>query len=1189
MALLQPSSDLKTTLSRIVSYLTSFTECGPFMMPVPPDATIYHAKVKHPMDLNTIERRIASGYYHTLSQFEDDLNLVWTNATDFNHRLNPIHRQALALQEYYQTMDTRIEKGKLKISGHPIGVPPLPPNSSPNEQSVFYMTLTVSPDPPKSIIKRFRGYGKVRTLYEDLHGPLFKSILGSESSRQSPPPRLYISKNRSCFQEAVFSTNKIFSILWNTQFETLSDDRTMMTTNVTLAVPFKESLHDILTSTYIATTSATVLDYSPKTWVKLHPTKTHYNVRVILSKKFDLLYFRKPYTTQRIDTDLQHYIHDDKGITNRDKDDVVYDDEDMALLKRMVHSLSTGESQLPDGHGNFDKMEGVASYSVKEEEVNKDNSNCIQQEDTLITATPTDQAGDTTDTINNAGHNIDGAGIISNERQINDNATTTVNEDHQINNNTATINDDQTSNPTTNNDRLDSITDIIKNEDQVISSTSTTNTDDLAINSTSTEEVGHRNAMAKYRDRTTELFGDLKKYSISKNVNVVSARKYMEHITSYANAEGYFKQVRYVENDKNIVVQTFRRMTTSQRAIELISLLKLKGLPHMAEITEVLHADDNVNDVVGLAMRRYQRTLKQYTHAHTHHRLSAHQKMDLIRQMLICLDCIHSNGIAHRDLSEVNFMVDEQNDPEARRLDDGSVAAYVYLIDFGKAVFTRPEDVRRWWIEPMPLRKGHDLTSNSGCNNSSNSNNNDNTTAATTATSGDILQVDDYDGEVIPANETELETWCTNLPMVRVKPDHGYRCYRSIQTLPRNRVDHAVLPWLVDPIAEDMYSIGALIWKVFAETEPWHGILDTDLRGLREMVADDETIRTQVHREVAGDLSRQLLLKCLCTQPEDRASASTLLAWLDNPNIATGLLEEWAEHAPTERKKRHAKSAFEFEEEQAAAAAKAKRDRKKQKQLAEKERKRIEAEEAKTKARMEKQRKREMARLQQQQQRQQGNSNKEKGAICAAQGQFRQYQHFPMQHTMPPYGYMPPPNQQQSPQHQLGKPTQEQLYRQPLYAYPPHPPYVQLSQPGYYPYQQAPFSMQYYYSQQQQQQRYPPPPAFSSPPGTTAVPTEAVPSAPPLTSTSSASSSTSSSPHSSALIIPLRPTTTRPIAQPPTPMIFHYENNVNQNPYLSRISRPTSNVREPNPPAYRHPNASSPELSIILVKPPDRG
>ncbi|KAI8080083.1 kinase-like domain-containing protein [Halteromyces radiatus] len=389
-------------------------------------------------------------------------------------------------------------------------------------------------------------------------------------------------------------------------------------------------------------------------------------------------------------------------------------------------------------------------------------------------------------------------------------------------------------------------------------------------------------------------------------------------------------------------------MTASQRVIEIISLLKVKGFPHMAEILEVLHADDDEGqEVIGLSMRRYQRTLKQYTHSHSHHRLTAHQKLDIIRQMLHCIESIHDVGIAHRDLSEVNFMVDElDNDP---RLPDGSTAAHVYLIDFGKAIFTTPEDARRWWIAPVPKQYQQQLLLKAQGSISTSTSSSTTTTAASSPTpispsggspSADLttmtLPGHEYDGEVIPETKEDLDTWCERLPLVYLKPDHGYRHYRSIQTLPRNRTDHAILPWLVDPMAEDMYSMGTLMWKIFAETEPWHGILDTDLRQLRETVEEDEKIEIRVKREIAGDLSQQLVLFCLKTQPEERATATDLLAWLDQPNITKGLLEEWTVHAPTERKKRHAKSAFEFEEEQARhslASARNRKAAKKKKQL----------------------------------------------------------------------------------------------------------------------------------------------------------------------------------------------------------------------------------------------------------------
>lgn len=305
--------------------------------------------------------------------------------------------------------------------------------------------------------------------------------------------------------------------------------------------------------------------------------------------------------------------------------------------------------------------------------------------------------------------------------------------------------------------------------------------------------------------------------------------------------------------DSNRVIQTFRDMTVTQCTTEIVSLLTLKNQPFIGNILQILH-DDTKNHLIGLSMQRYEQTLKQYTHQN---RLTPHQKLNLIRQMLLSVQCIHRHGIAHRDISEVNFMVDR-----GTLLADGSVASLVYLIDFGKATFTRPEDVKRWWIQP---------------------NAHDNSTTQ-------------YEGEVIPADATALDSWCAQLPWISIKPDHGYRCYRSIQTLPRNRADYGVLPWLVDPMAEDMYSITVLIWKVFTESAPWRGVIDTDLPALRDMVDSDEAIEFNVKRDVPGVLSRELLLMCLKFAPEDRATATTLLDWIDTPHISAGLLEEWGSY-----------------------------------------------------------------------------------------------------------------------------------------------------------------------------------------------------------------------------------------------------------------------------------------------------
>jgi serine/threonine protein kinase len=141
-------------------------------------------------------------------------------------------------------------------------------------------------------------------------------------------------------------------------------------------------------------------------------------------------------------------------------------------------------------------------------------------------------------------------------------------------------------------------------------------------------------------------------------------------------------------------------------------------------------------------------------------------------------------------------------------------------------------------------------------------------------------------------------------------------CNRSIQTLPKTRSDNQVLPWLIHPQAEDMYSIGVMIWKLFTDTEPWRGILDTDLQGLRYVAEDDYRIQRALEGEVHGELSRQLLLKCLKTRPQDRETAQDILLWFTQESVREGLIGEWKMYSSDTRGSRRAKNPYGFEDAQ---------------------------------------------------------------------------------------------------------------------------------------------------------------------------------------------------------------------------------------------------------------------------------
>ncbi|KAI9338314.1 kinase-like domain-containing protein, partial [Pilaira anomala] len=247
-------------------------------------------------------------------------------------------------------------------------------------------------------------------------------------------------------------------------------------------------------------------------------------------------------------------------------------------------------------------------------------------------------------------------------------------------------------------------------------------------------------------------------------------------------------------------------------------------------------------------MKRYDKTLKEYLKLHSRHRLSSQQRMHIILQMLKSMRESHQIGIAHRDLSSVNYMIDSKG------MDD---LPELYLIDFGKAVFYDAEVAKKWWVDSDD---GHEL----------------------------------YEDDVKPNSREELAIWCKNLPYCMARPDHGYRFYRSIQTLPRTNRDHELLPYLIDPAAEDIYSLGNIVWKTFLDIEPWPGIFDTDLKLLRETVGKDANIDAILEKSMPGPMSIQFLKMFLRAKAEDRKSADEILRWIESPGVQEELMQEWS-------------------------------------------------------------------------------------------------------------------------------------------------------------------------------------------------------------------------------------------------------------------------------------------------------
>ncbi|KAK8834050.1 hypothetical protein M9Y10_043819 [Tritrichomonas musculus] len=83
---------------KIVDKLISFSICVPFVEMVDPvndGVQDYYDIIKNPMSLNEVRKRIVSKKYKDISEFQKDINLIWSNARKYNGDDNVITNMAM--------------------------------------------------------------------------------------------------------------------------------------------------------------------------------------------------------------------------------------------------------------------------------------------------------------------------------------------------------------------------------------------------------------------------------------------------------------------------------------------------------------------------------------------------------------------------------------------------------------------------------------------------------------------------------------------------------------------------------------------------------------------------------------------------------------------------------------------------------------------------------------------------------------------------------------------------------------------------------------------------------------------------------------------------------------------------------------------------------------------------------------
>lgn len=89
---------------KIVDKLISFSICVPFVEMV--DAVNdgvndYYDIIKNPMSLNEVRKRIISKKYKDISEFQKDINLIWSNARKYNGDDNVITNMAMEASSWF--------------------------------------------------------------------------------------------------------------------------------------------------------------------------------------------------------------------------------------------------------------------------------------------------------------------------------------------------------------------------------------------------------------------------------------------------------------------------------------------------------------------------------------------------------------------------------------------------------------------------------------------------------------------------------------------------------------------------------------------------------------------------------------------------------------------------------------------------------------------------------------------------------------------------------------------------------------------------------------------------------------------------------------------------------------------------------------------------------------------------------
>ena len=108
------ANDSMKKCEQILNLLTAHRFADPFKEPVDPvklGIPDYPLKVKEPMDLGTVRKKLKAREYKNAAVFDSDIRKIWHNSFLYNPKHTQIYQMTVELNEYFEKLRKELHDG----------------------------------------------------------------------------------------------------------------------------------------------------------------------------------------------------------------------------------------------------------------------------------------------------------------------------------------------------------------------------------------------------------------------------------------------------------------------------------------------------------------------------------------------------------------------------------------------------------------------------------------------------------------------------------------------------------------------------------------------------------------------------------------------------------------------------------------------------------------------------------------------------------------------------------------------------------------------------------------------------------------------------------------------------------------------------------------------------------------------